>query len=383
MNKAKDWKQWLFNDNVRIATPSAQPKRGPGGHMEVREALALGRKALSGKSEQSSRDAVLLLSHALNCRSEEIYVHPERIVTAKEYDAYITYLKRRAENEPMAYLLGYKDFMGRKFKVDRRVLIPRPETEILVETALHLAKDRKVPVICDVCCGSGAVGLSILERRFSCLLRETEEAREPTPCLCFLTDISSDALEVARENAKMLVPDQIGAVHFLQGDGLEPLRHAGLCGKVDMIVSNPPYIPKGEIENLAPEIKDFEPRLALDGGDDGAEFIRMLVNESPSFLKPGGYLLIEIGYGQVESCKEAVFRTAEDAYEGPCSKEEKILSVCGEWEPETLLSPPHLTVKTRFYAPQVSPWLRCWTVCDYAGIERVFVAAKKCNVSWS
>ncbi len=100
--------------------------------MEVREALALGRKALSGKSEQSSRDAVLLLSHALNCRSEEIYVHPERIVTAKEYDAYITYLKRRAENEPMAYILGYKDFMGRKFKVDRRVLIPRPETEILV-----------------------------------------------------------------------------------------------------------------------------------------------------------------------------------------------------------------------------------------------------------
>ena len=112
--------------------------------------------------------------------------------------------------------------MGREFKVDRRVLIPRPETEILVESALYLIKRKTSPVICDICCGSGAVGLSI--------------AKELEGGLCFLTDISPDALRVACENAKRLGLDQTGAVHFLQGDGLEPLKQKGLWGKVDIMV---------------------------------------------------------------------------------------------------------------------------------------------------
>lgn len=333
----------------------AQKARCKRNNMEVREALSLGQKALSGKNEGSSRDAVLLLSHALNCSPEDIYIHPERIVTPEEYDTYVSFLRRRVENEPIAYILGYKHFMGREFKVDRRVLIPRPETEILVESALYLIKGKTSPVICDICCGSGAVGLSI--------------AKELEGGLCFLTDISSDALQVACENAKRLRLDQTGAVHFLQGDGLEPLRQKGLWGKVDIMVSNPPYIPHKEIANLSSEIKDFEPWLALDGGDDGTEFIRMLIKSAPCFLKPGGYLLIEIGYGQVDACVDAVFQSVERRSESS--------GVADGLEPQALLSPPHLLVKTEFYAPCESPWLKCWTICDYAGIERVFAAQKK------
>ncbi len=109
--------------------------------------------------------------------------------------------------------------------------------------------------------------------------------------------------------------------------------------------------------------------MALDGGDDGTEFIRMLIKSAPCFLKPGGYLLIEIGYGQVDACVDAVFQSVERPSEGS--------SVTGGLETQALLSPPHLLVKTEFYAPCESPWLKCWTICDYAGIERVFAAQKK------
>lgn len=144
-------------------------------------------------------------------------------MTPEEYDAYVSFLRRRVENEPIAYILGYKHFMGRKFKVDRKSLSRGLRPEILVESALYLIKGKTSPVICDICCGS-AVGLSI--------------AKELEGGLCFLTDISSDALQVACENAKRLRLDQTGAVHFLQGDGLEPLKQKGLWGKVDIMVSN-------------------------------------------------------------------------------------------------------------------------------------------------
>lgn len=306
--------------------------------MEVRDALSLGRQALSGKTEHFARDVALLLAHALGCTVEDVYLHPERVVTPQEYDAYLYFLKRRINKEPVAYILGYKEFMGKKFKVDKRVLIPRPETEILVETALKIMEDMEIKdgIICDVCCGSGAVGLSLMGwGRFSCFFRYPKEAGEPSPSF-ILTDISQEALEVARENARNLGLDCQDGLRFLHGDCLEPLRGAGLFNQVDLIVSNPPYIPSGEIEHLDDEIKNFEPILALDGGACGTRFINTLIEEAPDFLKSGGHLLIEIGHDQASLCKQAV----------------------GEGD-------------------HGSAWSSCWTVQDYSGTERVFVARRR------
>ncbi|MBE5818708.1 MAG: peptide chain release factor N(5)-glutamine methyltransferase [Clostridiales bacterium] len=191
------------------------------------------------------------------------------------------YAARVQNGEPVQYVLGKWDFMGRSFAVDERVLIPRADTELLCELALeHIASMGSDVSVLDLCTGSGCIGISI-----------SLDAKNTS---VFCSDISEDALCVAYENAKTL-----GAqIEFIQSDMLTN------CGVYDVIVSNPPYIPSSIVDELDTSVKNFEPRGALDGGDDGLDFYRIIANEAKSHLTKNGALFLEIGYDQRDSvCK--------------------------------------------------------------------------------
>ena len=219
----------------------------------------------------------ILLCEAYGIPLTELYAHPERY--PDQDIKYQTLLKRRLNNEPIAYIVGYQPFLGINIFVDGSVLIPRPETELLVQMAIDL--DPKV--VADIGTGSGAIAV--------CLAKNLPEAK------VIAIDSSPNALKMARKNAEYhQVADRC---HFLEGYLLDPLTE-----KADLIVSNPPYIPSSEIAKLEPQIKDFEPRAALDGGEDGLHYIRQLIASSPKCLKPSGYLLIEFGFGQADKVRD-------------------------------------------------------------------------------
>lgn len=200
------------------------------------------------------------------------------------WEEYQKLLERRGTHVPLQYITGEQEFMGIPFLVNDKVLIPRQDTEILVEEAMKAVKEGEE--VLDVCTGSGCIIVSLLK-----LVPGTRG----TAC-----DISEEALEVARENAGR----QKVSVRFCQGDLFEPIT-----GKFDVIVSNPPYIPTAEIEKLMEEVRLFEPVTALDGREDGLCFYRRLAAESPEYLKPGGWLMVEIGCDQGEQVSE-LFREA-------------------------------------------------------------------------
>jgi release factor glutamine methyltransferase len=192
-------------------------------------------------------------------------------------------VKRRRSHEPVAYLLGSREFYGRPFRVDRRVLIPRPATETLVEVAL--ARSARVSLsarVLDLCTGSGCVAVSL--------------ARERPTTHVHATDLDADALAVARDNAFRL-----GAhtVSFGQGDLYDGLRAP--FGRFDLIVANPPYIPTGDIPGLSVDIRGFEPRVALDGGGDGVSIVARVIEGAPRFLAREGVLAVEIGAGEADA----------------------------------------------------------------------------------
>ncbi len=256
--------------------------------MNVGEALSRGRRLLAKTSDTPARDAALLLSFVLGTPSEFVYLHPEATIAETVFDEYAALLERRAGGEPIAYLRGFHEFMGDVFLVDRSVLIPRPETEHVVETAVSLlAKtllpENRAPLLADVCCGSGVIGISIAKR------------------------LSREAVDLARKNAEGLGLQQ--RVTFLVGDLFAPLIDEGFAGKLDALTANPPYIPAGEIETLPIAQRKYEPRLALDGGEDGFLVIRRIVNEANRVLKPGGYLVMEIGADQGGTCLEMMRET--------------------------------------------------------------------------
>lgn len=222
--------------------------------------------------------AELLLAHALGMDRVHLYVEFDRPLDEGERARFRDLVQRRARGEPTYYLTGRRLFFGRPFYVDRRTLIPRPETEHLVEAALiHLVGDGEGRHILDLCTGSGCVGLSILAER-------------PRARLC-ATDLSPEALAVARQNARALGVE--ARAEFLQGDLFAPVTGR----RFDLIAANPPYVPRAEIAQLAPEVQ-HEPAMALDGGEDGLELIRRIVAGAPAFLKSGGALCLEIGEGQ-------------------------------------------------------------------------------------
>jgi release factor glutamine methyltransferase len=236
-------------------------------------------------------DAELLLSHVLGTTRIQLIVDSKRPLAEDELSRYRELVKRRRAREPMAYILGQREFYGRSFRVDRRVLVPRPDTEALVEVAL--ARTGAVSMCMralDLCTGSGCVAVTI--------------ARERPTSTVYASDASADALAVARDNAQRL-----GAhgVVFRPGDLFEATDASGL--RFDLVTANPPYVVSSEIASLMPDVRDFEPRVALDGGPDGLALLRRIVADAPARLAPGGVLAVEVGAGEAPAVVE-LFRVA-------------------------------------------------------------------------
>lgn len=235
--------------------------------------------------------AEVLLANALGCDRVRLYMDFDKPMGEAELARYRELVRRRADGEPTAYLTGAREFWGRRFAVDPRVLVPRPETELLAERALALLPDGGAAL--DLGTGSGALAVTLALGRPGARVTAV--------------DLSAGALEVARANAAALG----AAVDLLEGDLYAPLP-AG--ARFDVIVSNPPYVPTGELAGLMREVQR-EPRLALDGGPDGLEVLRRVVAEAPRWLAPGGALLLEMHESHLEPlpalCRAAGFASAE------------------------------------------------------------------------
>jgi len=245
----------------------------------VREALRWGEQALAPSALDTPRlDAEILLAYALGITRAQLHVHSQSQLSSTELAHYHRLIERRARSEPVAYIVGQKEFYGLDLFVDNRVLIPRPETELLVEKAIEISQRRAV--VADIGTGSGAIAVSL--------------AVHLPQALVYATDASSGALEVAARNCRRhRVEDR---VHLLQGHLLEPLPEP-----VDLIVANLPYVSQAELAQLPPEINCYEPREALNGGLDGLDHIRRLLAQAGEHIRPGGVVLLEIGATQGEA----------------------------------------------------------------------------------
>jgi release factor glutamine methyltransferase len=251
--------------------------------LTLKQALRHAREVLSRNGiEDAPLESELLLRHALNIDRVQLYIDLEKELPPWQEQNFRRLLKRRLSGEPAAYITGHREFYGLEFRVNRNVLIPRPESELLVEMALAIAKNQPLPVIADIGTGSGALAISL--------------ALGLPQAKIYATDISAAALKVARLNCRRHgVADR---VFLLEGDLLEPLPEP-----VDIIVANLPYVRKSELDPRS------EPPLALDGGADGTEMIEKLCRQVAGKLKPGGWLLLEIGQGQGEEIKGILHNT--------------------------------------------------------------------------
>ena len=267
--------------------------------------------------EKAGLDADLLLAHALGWKRIELLTRFDEEAPEEARNRYRELVKERAEGCPVAYLTGRKEFYLLELEVSRAVLIPRPETEEIVAECLRLAKGIESPAILDVGTGSGCLVLAILQQH------KTARA--------VAIDLSPEALAVAGRNAsKHGLADR---VNFLEGDLFGPLP-AGQ--QFDFIVSNPPYIAQHEFAELPVSVRDFEPRLALDGGPDGLSVISRLVEGARDYLKPGGYLLIEISSTHEEAARATIESVA--GYElGKTIHDRAGLPrvLCARWNPPT------------------------------------------------
>jgi release factor glutamine methyltransferase len=240
------------------------------------------RTALEQGSELLGRDrltAEVLLGHAMHRDRTYFYAHPEQELREVEWLHYGRYLDERLKGKPTQYITKHQEFYGREFKVSRDVLIPRPETELLVETILKLK--RAPGILIDVGTGSGIIAITL--------------ALE-LACPILATDLSLEACAVAKCNAVKLNAN----VQFLQGDLLKPFAD----GIANIIVSNPPYVPLSDRALLEREVRDWEPSLALFGGQSGTDVYKRLIPEAKRVLKPGGILALELGFGQSEAVSE-------------------------------------------------------------------------------
>lgn len=253
--------------------------------MNYREAVAFGTENLRGAGVADAElDAWYLLQMVCKIERSFYYVHGEEPVPEDKAREYEIAVRKRAERIPLQYITGEQEFMGLKFKVNSSVLIPRQDTETLVEEAIRLL--RPGMQVLDLCTGSGCVLISILKN-----VPDTAGVG---------SDISKQALLVAKENARF---HEVEA-EWVRGDLLD-----NIVGTYDVIVSNPPYIPTSVIAGLMPEVRDFEPIEALDGREDGLYFYRRILKDVSSYLKPDGWLCFEVGHDQ----GTAVFRMMRDA----------------------------------------------------------------------
>ena len=248
--------------------------------MTYREAITFGEQSLEEAGiAEAKNDAWLLLARVCQIDRTYYYVHMAEDMPQKQQESYELFIRKRAERVPLQYITGEQEFMGLQFLVNQNVLIPRQDTETLVEQALKLAEPGMH--ILDMCTGSGCILISILSRT---------EGAVGVGC-----DISGPALLVAKENARL---NRVSAV-FRESDLFENVTE-----QFDMIVSNPPYIRSEEIAGLMPEVAQYEPIGALDGKEDGLYFYRKIVQDSREHLKFGGCLLFEIGYDQAEAVSD-------------------------------------------------------------------------------
>ena len=244
-------------------------------------------------SDSSRLDAEVLLAEALNCKRIELYTRFAEVPAAEPMKMFREWVKRRAAGEPVAYLVGHKEFYSLKFKVTPATLIPRPETEHLIVAALEVCKncdDNAGPIrIIDVGTGSGCIAVTMARQ----LEREYVVAA---------TDISLEALAVARENAEAHEVDS--RIRFYEGDLLDALPEGS--NPVHLIVSNPPYIGRCEVDTVEATVKDFEPDTALFAGEQGTEIIERLIPQAEKMLLPGGHLIFEASPSVMERCEALV-----------------------------------------------------------------------------
>ncbi len=235
-----------------------------------------------------AQEAVWLLEHALALRSHQLVSQTDRLVSPDVRARIEALVARRVAREPLQYLLGTQEFCGLEFSVSPAVLIPRPETELLIQYIVGHVHALSEATIVDVGTGSGCVAITLAARL---------KGRR-----ILAIDRSPEALEVAQRNAvRHAVRDRI---EWLEGDLLAPLRERQVADTIDVIVSNPPYISESDWAGLEPEVRVFEPRMALIGGTQGTEFHERLLRESREFLAPGGLLIMEIGVGQAATVRQ-------------------------------------------------------------------------------
>ena len=247
--------------------------------MTYRECYEQGCRTLQAAGiEEAALDARLLLEAVCGTDRNDLLVHGEQPVAPEAEEKYLNWIRQRAEHIPLQQLTGEQGFMGLTFSVNEHVLIPRQDTEILVEEVLKELHDGMR--VLDMCTGSGCILLSLLHYS--------------NDCEGLGVDLSAEALEVAGRNVlKVLTPEKAEHAHFLQSDLFEKVE-----GKFEIIVSNPPYIASAEVEKLMPEVRDHEPRMALDGTEDGLYFYRRIIEEAGKHLVSSGMLFFEIGYDQ-------------------------------------------------------------------------------------
>ncbi len=253
----------------------------------LQDALTQAKSMLGHPTVRSAQlDAQVLLCHVLGIERAMLYAYPEREMTSQQEKQYFALIARRKQHEPVAYLTGQKEFYGLDFCVDKRVLIPRPETELLVETALEIIQRRivrgQIPIVADIGTGSGAIPISIA-------------VEEPHLPYLYAIDISSDALQVAYLNCQRHHVAE--RVRLLQGDLVSSLPEP-----VDLLLANLPYVGTDELGDVSPDVQLYEPHQALFSGPDGLDLLRRLGEEvrQSRVLKPAGALLLEIGYQQQE-----------------------------------------------------------------------------------
>ena len=253
--------------------------------MTYRECYEQGCRTLQAAGiEEATLDARLLLEAVCGTDRNDLLAHGEQPVMSQAEEKYLNWIRQRAEHIPLQQLTGEQDFMGLTFSVNEHVLIPRQDTEILVEEVLKELHDRMR--ILDMCTGTGCILLSLLHYS--------------NDCEGLGVDLSAEALEVAGQNVlKVLTPEKAEHAHFLQSDLFEKVE-----GKFEIIVSNPPYIASAEVEKLMPEVRDHEPRMALDGTEDGLHFYRRIIKEAGKHLVNSGMLFFEIGYDQGQAVSE-------------------------------------------------------------------------------
>ena len=247
--------------------------------MKLKQALSQAREILVTRNiEDASLESELLLRHTLNISRMQLYIDLDCELRPEQEETFQNLIRRRLNHEPTAYIIGHREFYGLDFYVSPHVLIPRPESELLVEKALGLAQNHRVSTIAEIGTGCGAIAISL--------------ALHLPQQKIYATDISASALKVAQLNCKK--HGVLHRIHLLQGNLLDPLPEP-----VDLIMANLPYVKKAELPRINPA--EFEPLLALNGGTDGLQKIRQLCQQANKKLSPSGYLLLEVGRGQGEA----------------------------------------------------------------------------------